>query len=94
MPNRSQLVVLGSLLLVITLAASGCGKHEDPLGAAQIDVKHKRYGEAIERLDAAPAEVRNTYDAQLLLGRAYFGKEEGGRPRSEQDRAAARDGES
>jgi len=60
----------------MTLAASGCGKHEDPVGAAQIDVKHGRFEEAIERLNAAPAEVRNTYDAQMVLGRAYMGKQE------------------
>ncbi len=91
MPNRSQLVVLGSLLLVITLAAAGCGKHEDPLGAAQIDVKHKRYGEAIERLDAAPPEVRNTYEAQILLGRAYFGKQEWENSLKAYEKAADRD---
>jgi len=71
---RTRNIVLLSILALT--AAAGCGKHEDPVGAAKLDLKHRKYKQAVERLIAAPPEVRGTYDAQLLLGQAYSGANE------------------
>ncbi len=63
---------LGCVVLLLTV--NGCGRHKDPMGLAKLDVEAKRFDEAIDRLTSAPAEVQETYAAQLLLGEAYKGK--------------------
>jgi len=64
---------LALMCVVVLFAAAGCGKHKDPVGAAKLDVKHRKFPEAIKRLTAAPANVLNTYAAQIVLAEAYKG---------------------
>ena len=69
--NHTRCVAL--IFVVGLFAAAGCGKHEDPVGAAKLDVKHLKFAEAIKRLTAAPPNVLNTYGAQIVLAEAYRG---------------------
>lgn len=69
--NHAKCVALTCVMVLF--AAAGCGKHKDPVGAAKLDVKHRKFTEAIKRLNAAPPNVLNTYAAQIVLAEAYKG---------------------
>jgi len=60
------------IALLLALAIPGCGRHENPIGAAQLALRNRKYAEAIEHITRAPEELRNTYEAQALLGQAHF----------------------
>ncbi|MFH1732276.1 MAG: tetratricopeptide repeat protein [Planctomycetota bacterium] len=87
--NHTKCLALTCVLVLF--AAAGCGKHEDPVGAAKLDVKHRKFTEAIKRLTAAPPDVLNTYAAQIVLAEAYKGADQFDKSVASYKRAAALD---
>ncbi len=60
--------------VLLLVAAAGCRRHRDPVAAAKIDLRHRQFASAIEHINSAPAEIRNTYEAQVILAEAYKGE--------------------
>ena len=69
--NHAKAITL--ICVLALLAVGGCGQQKDPVGKAKLHLKRHQYADAIKTLTSAPPELLNTYDAQVLLARAYTG---------------------